>query len=337
MDAPVTFDDLALRMLGAGTDLHAIVGDAVSHARALNTRRGYELRQEKFIRFCAQWGVQWLPAEPATILAFLAVTSGSIKAQCLPGYRLAIRALHVDQGLPDPTSTGAISKFMSGNTRLRGTKSDKKAALRSEDVVAMCAYHDVAGGFLSIRAKAMLLAAYGAALRSSEVVDIRREHLKIAPEGMILTIPQSKTDQEGVGASIPIARGRNLETCPVGAVQDWMDAIDTKLGSTAKEGWLFPALKPYPTGSDNIRVYPVPATEVAFRKSIKDAVRAIGLDPRSYSGHSCRSGHATTVARNGATLHDLMAQGRWASAKVAMSYIQIGRAFTDSTSNLLGL
>ena len=272
-----------------------------------------------------------------TILAFLVVTSGSIKLQSLSVYRLAIRALHLDANLKDPTNAPIIKNFMAGHRRDQGIASSPMTAFRTEDVVAMCRHHDVIGGISAIRAKAMLLVAYSGALRGDEVVHVRREHLTFSSEGMILTIPKSKTDQEAVGVTIPIVKGLNLETCPVQAVKDFMEVIDAKLGSCSDRGWLFPALRPHPWASDSMRIYKVPSTIITFRKELRAAVEAIGLDPGRYATHSCPSGHATTVAKNGATLHDLMAHGRWASVKMAMVYIQAGRAFSDSTSNLLGL
>ena len=183
----------------------------------------------------------------------------------------------------------------------------------------------------------MLLVAYAGALRGDELVHVRREHLTFSPEGMVLTIPKSKTDQEAVGAAIPIVKGLHPETCPILAVKDLMEVIDAKLGNSSDRGWLFPALRSHPWASDCMRIYKVPSTIITFRMELRAAVEAIGLDPDKYATHSCRSGHATTVAKNGATLHDLMAHGRWASVRVAMAYIQAGRAFNDSTSNLLGL
>jgi integrase len=328
---------LAERMAAAGIDIKGIVDQALDNCRAENTRKRYVQRQTRYADFCAQFGVAAVPAEVSTVVAFLAMLSESIMPQSIGGYKNAVRALHVDQGLPDPTGVNLVTDVLKGIRRQYGSASEPKTAFRTEDVVKMCAYHDVQGGLLHIRAKAMLLVSYAGMLRASEVVVIRREHLDIVSNGMFITIPVSKTDQEGKGASVPITNGRNLETCPIQAVKDLMEAIDERLGNNSVDGYLFPAMRAYPALSDNIYIYDKPITEVSYRSDIKEAAMEIGLDARLYSGHSSRSGHASTAAANGAKLKNLMTQGRWLSPQVASGYIQTADLLRESTSALLGL
>jgi len=57
---------------------------------------------------------------------------------------------------------------------------------------------------------------------------IRRAHRGVR-EGIILTIPRSKTDQDGVGRKIGIPFGRTIH-CPVRALEAWIAAAQIEDG-----------------------------------------------------------------------------------------------------------
>ncbi|MDO9714146.1 site-specific integrase [Paracraurococcus lichenis] len=49
-------------------------------------------------------------------------------------------------------------------------------------------------------------------------------------EGLRRLLPRSKGDQEGQGASLGIVRGTKPETCPVRALEAWLQAGDCRYG-----------------------------------------------------------------------------------------------------------
>ena len=61
------------------------------------------------------------------------------------------------------------------------------------------------------------------------------------------------------------------------------------------------------------------------------AVRA-GLDPAAFSGHSLRSGLATSAAEGGATERAIMEQTRHRSLKQVRKYIRRGSLFKDNAA-----
>jgi integrase len=65
---------------------------------------------------------------------------------------------------------------------------------------------------------------------------------------------------------------------------------------------------------------------------VKRAARAAGLDEKKFSGHSLRSGFATTAAEKGKELHQIMKQGRWKSAEVCLGYIRSANLFKDNAA-----
>jgi len=64
---------------------------------------------------------------------------------------------------------------------------------------------------LDHRDRALLLLGFGAALRRSEFVALRLEHLRIEEEGFVLTLPRSKTNQEGRLETIAVAYGSDRQ------------------------------------------------------------------------------------------------------------------------------
>ncbi|MDO9713106.1 DDE-type integrase/transposase/recombinase [Paracraurococcus lichenis] len=75
-----------------------------------------------------------------------------------------------------------------------------------------------------------MLLGFAAELRRSELVAVQREHITVTPEGLRLLIPRAKTDQQGRGAELGIPRGKKPETCPVRALEAWLQASDCRYG-----------------------------------------------------------------------------------------------------------
>ena len=85
------------------------------------------------------------------------------------------------------------------------------AAALGEDVVKMVeALPDTLAGK---RDRALLLIGFGAALRRSELVALDVADVTVTERGLVVRVKRSKTDQEGEGADIAIARSRADESC----------------------------------------------------------------------------------------------------------------------------
>jgi integrase len=73
-----------------------------------------------------------------------------------------------------------------------------------------------------LRDRALLLLGFAGAFRRSELVALDVADLQFCDSGLRAIIRKSKTDQEGQGATIAIARGS--VACPVDAVRAWIKA-----------------------------------------------------------------------------------------------------------------
>jgi integrase len=68
---------------------------------------------------------------------------------------------------------------------------------------------------------------------------------------------------------------------------------------------------------------------------VRERVAAAGRDQRGYSGHSLRSGLATSAAQSGVPAWRIKAQTRHASDAMLARYIREGELFSDNAAGAL--
>ena len=138
-----------------------------------------------------------------------------------------------------------------------------------------------------------------ALLRRSEAAEVRWKHIAIEPDGSgRLTIPWSKTDQEGEGVVLYLG-------------PPTMKAVNR----------IRPRQQPLP-GEERYegeeKVFGLKPATISER--IAAAALAAGLG-EGYSGHSCRVGMAVDLAEAGATMPQLQAVGRWKASQTVARYV----------------
>ena len=92
-----------------------------------------------------------------------------------------------------------------------------------------------------MRDRALLLIGFAGALRRSELVGIAHEDLRFTDAGLVLTLPRSKTDPEGEGASLGIPRYGERDTCPVRALDAWLRRSGIQYGRVSQSQCRRPA------------------------------------------------------------------------------------------------
>ena len=172
----------------------------------------------------------------------------------------------------------------------------------------------------------LLLVGFAGAFRRSELVALRHEDVRLTEEGLVVTIPKSKTDPEGAGQTIGIPYGSHPESCPVRALDAWLER------SNITCGYLFTAI-----GRWGGEVTAKPICDHQLAKIIKRLAVRAGLPAGSFSGHSLRSGLATAAAEGGATERAIMEQTRHRSLKQVRKYIRRGSLFKDNAAARSGL
>ncbi len=190
--------------------------EAVEYARAAKspaTRRAYRSDFEIFRSWCEAKRLSPLPTSAEVVAAFLAfdVRNGT-KPTTLTRRLAAIRYAHALAGLPSPTASEAVKATLRGIKRTFRHSPARKAPATSDKVAAMVAL--TGDGLRDLRDRALLLLGFAGAFRRSELVALDLQDLEFCEHGLLTTIRKSKTDQEGDGATIAIARGsRSAAQC----------------------------------------------------------------------------------------------------------------------------
>ena len=166
-----------------------------------------------------------LPATPATVAAYLAALADlRLKVSTISRRAAAITYAHKLASFEPPINE-SVKAVMRGIRRKLGTaqkgKAPATAAVVAAAVVAKLVKHipdDLSGK----RDKALILIGFAAALRRSEFVALTLPDVERAPDGIVLHIRQSKTDQDGQDDQIAVPNGRKLR--PVEALDAWLEA-----------------------------------------------------------------------------------------------------------------
>jgi site-specific recombinase XerD len=296
----------------------------VRRSKSANTLKAYQSDWVTFEAFCRTEDRSSLPATAETVAAYAANSAETLKANTVERRLTAISQAHQLAGYPNPVEDKLVRTVMAGIRRVKGTAQKGKDPLSPELLRNMLA--DAPEDLQTVRNRALLLIGFAGALRRSELVGLQYEDLRFTDDGLVLTIRQSKTDQEREGQTIGIPYGSHPKTCPVRAVRNWLEC------SAVGSGSLFRAI-----GRWGREVTANPICDHQLAKIIKTLARRAGLDPGAFSGHSLRSGLATSAAEGGATERSIMQQTRHKSLKQVRHYIRRGSLFRDNAAARSGL
>jgi site-specific recombinase XerD len=313
---------------GALTTVSTRVANYLEQGLAPATRRAYASDLRHFDRWCTATGRRALPADPETVAEYLAELAEQSKASTLQRRLSAISQAHQFAGLESPTWHPAVRATLKGIRRSLASSAPERAraqgkeALTVAQLLAMVALlpDDPRGH----RDRALLLLGFASGLRRSELVALDVADLAWQPEGLVLRIDRSKTDQEGAGRRVGVPVGSGAATCPVAATRAWLAT------SGVAEGPVFRSIDRY--GNLGGRL-----SDRSVALTVKRAAQAAGFDPETVAGHSLRAGLATAAARAGKSERMIAAQTGHASMAVLRGYIRDGSLFRDNAADGIGL
>jgi integrase len=264
-----------------------------------------------------------LPATPSQVEAYLKKCAERYNSRTLVRRMTALRQWHRLKAEKDPTADPLVVKTLRGIARLHGRPRKQASALRLQELDQVVQHLDHDETLIHRRNRALLLVGFFGAFRRSELVSLTWEQIEFVSDGMIITLPRSKTDQVGEGAKCIIPFG-NESRSPVRALIAWRKA------SNVWAGPIFRRISK--TGTIHSRGI----TSKHLNHMIKQLAKEVGLpNAEGYSSHSLRRGFATESARLGASMPAIQRHGRWRSTKTVIEYIEAGRQFADSAVNVL--
>jgi integrase len=302
---------------------------AVAYARGAdtpNTRRAYAADWADFTTWCRQAGLAPLPAAPETVAAYLAALARTHAPATLRWRLAALSRAQRQAGHRFWPSHPAIRETPRGIGRDHGAPQRRAAALATPEIrrlVAACG-GDAAG----LRDRALLLLGYAGALRRSEIVGIDREHLAFDAEGLRLTLPRSKGDQAAQGEALGIPRGQHRATCPVRAVEAWLQAADCRYGP------VFRAVNRW-GGIETQRLHPDAVRRILLRRAAAAGIEGTALEP--VTAHGLRAGFVTQAYKAGLRDEEIMGHTRHRDLKTMRRYVRRARLLQDSPVKRLGL
>lgn len=293
---------------------HATAVDLAQAEKAASTRKAYGTDFRLFRAWCDAKGVSALAAAPETVAAYLAAESGAMRPSTLGRRLAAVRYAHKLAGLPLPTDAEGVKATMRGIRRTLGSARVRKAPAVAAKMLGMVAAAPV--NLAGLPDRALLLLGFAGAFRRLELVALDVADVEETDDaGLRVTIRHSKTDQEGQGVKIAIARGD--VACPVKALREWLSSAGIE------------AAPPFRPINKAGRVAQARLTDRSVANIVKAYAERAGFDASTFSGHSLRSGFLTSAAANGASIFKMMDVSRHRSVETLRGYVRDAELFKD--------
>ena len=229
-----------------------------------------------------------VPATPAVLAEYLARCAEKLSVATLERRLTSIHKAHLEKSLKSPARSETVKRVMQGIRRTLGTKQRQVQPMVKDDMLAALVMIDRQKmPVKAARDRALLLVGFASAMRRSELVAVKVEHITHLPTGMEIFLPCSKTDQDKNGRTVFIPHANDESRCPVRALVHWLAV------SEIKEGFVFRSVSRH----DRIARHGLSAQSVAL--VVKASVERVGGDAKKVSGHSLRAGYCTSAAEKG--------------------------------------
>jgi len=279
-------------------------------SKALNTLRAYKADYKDFALFCVKHGFKSMPSEPKVVSLYLTNLSQNSKFSTLKRRLASISVIHKLSGHYIDTKHPMITENLMGIKRVKGSyQKAKKPILINELKLIVNVIDKDKNERRRKKNKALILVGFAGGFRRSELVAIDYEDVDFVTEGVKIFVRRSKTDQSGEGMTKGIPYFSNSDFCPVISLKNWIEESETKSG----------------------KIFNISDKSVAL--TIKKYAAIAGLDSNKYSGHSLRSGFATSTAELGAEERSIMAMTGHKTTQMVRRYIQEANLFKNNALN----
>ena len=279
-------------------------------SKANNTLRAYKADFKDFALFCQQNDLNSMPSEPKIITLYLTHLSKSSKYSTLKRRLASISVIHRLNGHYLDTKHPVITENLLGIKRVKGTyQKAKKPILINELKLIVNAINKDKNQISRSKNKALLLIGFAGGFRRSELVAILLDDVEFVSEGVKIFVKRSKTDQSGEGMTKGIPYFSSPDYCPVISLKNWIQEGKIKSG----------------------KIFDMSDKNVAL--TIKKYAAIAGLDKNKYSGHSLRSGFATSTAELGAEERSIMAMTGHKTTQMVRRYIKEANLFKNNALN----
>jgi site-specific recombinase XerD len=309
------------------TDIKALKEETLlnlQNSKANNTIRAYKSDFKDFGIFCAKNGFNSLPSEPKVISLYLThLSTKNNKISTLKRRLVSIGVIHRLKGHYLDTKHPSIIENIMGIKRRKGSnqKGKKPILINNLKTIIKVIDEQKKEEIKKLRDRSIILIGFAGGFRRNEIVSLDYDDLDFVTEGLKIRIKKSKTDQFGEGSLKALPYFENTQYCPVISLQNWIKVSKIDSG---------PLFRRFTKGS-NLSENRLTDQTVALL--IKEYLRISGTDSKNYSGHSLRSGFATTAAESGAEERSIMAMTGHKSTEMVRRYIKEANLFKNNALN----
>ena len=285
-----------------------MMNNLLRKAIAPSTRKVYAAGVRRFKAFCSSQQLPHLPASELTIRLFCTAQASRVSFSTISTYVSAIRMLHLQHGLQDPTVHAPLLTLL-----LRGIKRQNRPNSLPRQPVTTDILQHLKPALRSLTRNSYQATLYWAAftlafyafLRVGEYTSRARTRrssttllassVTLKASSIIIRLTKSKTSQFQSPPPIHIG-ATNTATCPVAAMQSF---LSRRRASSQLPLFVF---------RDGTYLTPN-----LVSSTLKASLRIAGYNPAAYSSHSFRIGAATSASASGMADHLIQKLGRWKS------------------------
>jgi site-specific recombinase XerD len=275
------------------TDIKALQEETLLNlqsSKANNTIRAYKSDFNDFGVFCAQNGFKSLPSEPKIVSLYLThLSTKDAKISTLKRRLVSIGVIHKLKGHYLDTKHPSIIENIMGIKRRKGSIQNAKKPILINSLKLLINAIDKQNNqeIKKFRDRSIILIGFSGGFRRNEIVSLDYDDLDFVREGVKINIKRSKTDQFGEGFTKALPYFDSSQYCPVISLKNWLDISKITSG---------PVFRRFLKGS---KLSENRLTDQTVAILIKEYLNLAGINAKNYSGHSLRSGFATSAAESG--------------------------------------
>ena len=309
------------------TDIKALKEETLlnlKNSKSKNTVRAYKSDFSDFGLFCAQNGFKSLPSEPKIVSLYLThLSTKDAKMSTLKRRLVSIGVIHKLKGHYLDTKHPSIIENIMGIKRRKGSyqKGKKPILINSLKRIINVIDEQDKERIKKFRDRSIILIGFSGGFRRNEIVALDYDDLDFVTEGLKINLRRSKTDQFGQGFTKALPYFDNSQYCPVVSLKKWIEISKIKSG---------PVFRRFSKGS---KLSESRLTDQTVALLIKEYLNLAGIDSKNYSGHSLRSGFATSAAESGVEERSIMAMTGHKSTEMVRRYIKEANLFKNNALN----
>ena len=309
------------------TDIKALKEETLLNlksSKSNNTVRAYKSDFTDFGLFCAKNGFESLPSEPKIVSLYLThLSTKDAKMSTLKRRLVSISVIHRLKGHYLDTKHPSIIENIMGIKRRKGSiqKGKKPILISSLKQIINVIDEQKKEQIKKLRDRTIILIGFSGGFRRNEIVSLDYDDLEFVTEGVKINLRRSKTDQFGQGSLKALPYFDSEQYCPVVSLKKWIKI------SKINSGPLFRRFKKGSNLSQNR------LTDQTVALLIKEYLNLAGIDSKNYSGHSLRSGFATSAAESGVEERNIMAMTGHKSSEMVRRYIKEANLFKNNALN----